>query len=368
MLQIKTSADLKTKMIEIPYNINGDKYVGIATNDLSKKRKYITEDILNQIVESFNEVYSGGYLIKTKDEFKQRLFSDAYVLLVLKEENQFVLLACVFPVCERRDNTFDGVWHGDFTVEPSNAFRNPRFSGVVSFSTFNDLIAELINMAILYVHEGYEPWGTARVPWSTNILMRVIPESSIVGFPLYHKKCNSIWDAPSTWTSDAMVVGLSSIRKTYTAKTTITEKYKTKSWAQHLLRYLNPYEGEIENELVSDPVELELEDQSAHFRSVIVSASDFETIDSLINDGYRIATIWPSRLYLDGLFRSIVVLQKAFRYDNFPKGEPPEDKWKKHLREWPPTLTKETWDYINKFQLLEMYPEQVRKFFPWVSE
>ena len=122
------------------------------------------------------------------------------------------------------------------------------------------------------------------------------------------------------------------------------------------------------SEIIIKPVEKHVKDDLLDARFVLLSSSDVETCNSYIEKGYRISAILPSRIYQEGNFHSLIELQKIYYCDPFPREEPDQEKWKKHLPGWPPKITLLTHCFMQVFNVLESYPVEERKYFPWKPE
>lgn len=399
------------------YFINGTYYRAFVTDDLEKRQKILTE-YLDSIYEGFRRFYETkcphksyyeqslnfcpvetksinkckfnahgifdcplegkkgfNYPIKTKKDFRDRILSPKTTLFLVVDldNHDFVLFFLGKYLGKRRTNSFYDVWHGDFTIEASNLFKNDKYRQKnVSFYTFRDLVKKVwkIYKKKYFLH-GYQPYATGRVLWSEIAGMYFIHIDRVHGFPLLmFNRWIPVWEPMGqdgglgTWTSQSIMIGKNKHRAKLTAKTIIpTHIEKKYPWYKYSKKLLNGYEGKVSDNYMMDPIEYEINDHDTSAQYRIISASDYENEIELYEQGFRRASTFPGRIFDEGKFRSILVMEKITKYSSFPTKIPERNKFISNIPSWPPHLHQKTWEYISNFNNIESYPVSIQKYF-----
>ncbi|MBD3254497.1 MAG: hypothetical protein GF383_05360 [Candidatus Lokiarchaeota archaeon] len=361
----KRSLEIETYVKE--YLVNGRAIEGIITNNRNEKEVYLNDrGYLKQIVKGFETIYGEkcrGYIVKGYENFKRRFMSDGYLYLVVdKDKEQFIMVGFVKIIGKRKNNTFDSLWHGDYTAEASNALKNPNYAGRINSRKFIDLRQKLTQIAYKYVIAGFQGWGTGRVYWSTQVLLRNLVENLVYGYFLYHVPWMAIW-GDLCYNTHSVVMCKSPKRKKITVKTKISSKFQDLSWAKGVRKYLRGHEGSEEDGFTIEPIIHNIKDDKTEAVLKLVSANDVESVNNALGEGFRISAILPSRIYERGKFRSLIQLQKITHYESFPVEPPSPEVWRKHIPEWPPKLTEATWKFIKRFKVVDSFPKCTRERF-----
>jgi hypothetical protein len=330
----------------------------------------------------FKEIFDDGcplrqdkfmnYPLKSKKDFINQFSSEGLLLLVIDTEtDDFVLMMFGNFTRKRVSHKFKDIIYGDDIAEACQLYKDPKYDDVTFFH-FADMVKLLTETGYKYIDQGFQPFATGRVLKSEKSMMYFTGVKRVYGFPMYGKWI-PVWRKPGSegcYTSHSMLVGKSKLRAKRTAKSIIPSHYdKEYPWISYLRSLLEDYEGKISDKPM-EPITHEIETPNTKTKFIALSACDIETQIEYYKKGYRHGQVGPSKFYdfSKGLYRSLVVMEKTTKYLSFPKEPPSKEDYIDNIPSWPPQLHKKTWEFIQKFNLLEAYPKEAREFFPWVEQ